>query len=44
MKESLLLDSGFSLNIWVKAMDTASYLQNRLSAKSQKREIITEKT
>ncbi len=40
MKDSLLLDSGLPLNFWAEAMDTANYLQNRLSTKSQKRKLI----
>ena len=40
MKDSLLLDSRFLLDFWAKAMDTANYLQNRLSIKSQRGKLI----
>lgn len=40
MKDSSLLDSGFLLYFWVKVMNTANYLQNKFSTKSQKEEFI----
>lgn len=42
MKDSLLIDNGLPLEFWAEAMDTANYLQNPLSIKSQRREMIPE--
>lgn len=42
MKDLLLLDSGLPLDFWAEAMDTASYLRNRLPTKNQKGELIPE--
>lgn len=42
MKNSLLLDSGFPNDFWAEAMDTASYLRNRLSTRLQRGEVIPE--
>lgn len=42
MKNSLLIDNGFLLEFWAKAMDSANYLQNRLPTKSQRGEMIPE--
>lgn len=33
MKDSLFIDSGLLIKFLIKAMDTANYLQNRLSIK-----------
>lgn len=44
MKDSLLIDSGLPLEFWAETMDTANYLQNCLPTKSQRREIILEKS
>lgn len=33
MKDLLLIDSKLSTQFWAKAIDTANYLQNRLSTK-----------
>lgn len=44
MKDSLLVNSGLPLEFWVEAMDTANYLQNCLLTKSQKGELIPEKS
>lgn len=42
MKDLLLLYSGLPLDFWVKVMETANYLQNRLLTKSQRRKLILE--
>lgn len=42
MKNSLLINSGLLLEFWAEVMDTANYLQNRLSTKNQRGEIILE--
>lgn len=42
MKDFLLIDSGLSLEFWAEVMDIANYLQNRLSTKSQRGEMIPE--
>lgn len=35
VKDSMLIDSGFSNGFWVEAMETANYLQNKLPTRSQ---------
>lgn len=40
MKDLLLLDSGLPLDLWAEAMETANYLQNRQSKKSQRGDLI----
>ena len=40
IKDSLLDDSGLLLEFWVEANHIANYLQNYLSTKSQKKELI----
>lgn len=42
IKDSLLLNSGLSLDFWAKVMYTANYLQNKLPTKSQRRKLILE--
>ena len=42
MKDLLLIDSGFPLEFWAEAMDTANYLRNRLPTKTHRGEIIPE--
>lgn len=42
MKDSLLLNNSLLLNFWVEVMDTASYLENRLSTKIQRGKLISE--
>lgn len=44
MKDPLLLDNGLPLDFWAQAMNIANYLRNRLPTKSQKKELILEKT
>ena len=44
MKDSLLIDSGLPTQFWAEAMDTANYLQNRLSTRRTKTVIISEET
>lgn len=31
IKDVLFMDSSFPINVWAEAIDTSSYLQNRLS-------------
>ena len=33
MKDSLLIDSGLTVNFWVESMDTSNYLRNKLSTR-----------
>lgn len=40
IKDSLLIDSRLPLEFWAEVMDTANYLRNRLSTKSQRGELI----
>lgn len=35
IKDSLLINSGFSTNFWAKAIETSNYLRNRLPTKSK---------
>ena len=43
IKDSMLIDSGLSNNFWAEAMETASYLHNRLPTRSKNhREVIAE--
>ena len=42
MKDSLLVDSSHPLEFWAEVIDTVNYLQNRLSTKSQRKELIPE--
>lgn len=44
LKNTLLIDISFQVNIWVKAMDTSNYLYNRLLIKYSKRTVILIKT
>lgn len=43
-KRFFLVDSGLLLDFWVKTMDIINYLQNYLSTKSWRKELITEKS
>lgn len=44
IKDSLLVDSKLLLEFWAETIDTANYLQNCLSIKSQRRELIPEES
>lgn len=44
MKNYLLINNGLFLKFWAEAIDIANHFQNQLSTKSQKRELILEKT
>lgn len=44
MKDFLLINSNFLPEFWAEAIDTANYLQNQLSTKSQRGEIIPKDT
>lgn len=44
MKDLMLINNGLHNNFWVKAIDTANYLQNKLPTKSKNYgEMISEK-
>lgn len=43
MKNFLLIDSGFFLKFWAKAINIVNYLQNQLLIKNKRREIILKK-
>lgn len=43
MKDELLINSGFLINFWAKAIDTLNYLQNKLSTKYSKCTVIPKK-
>lgn len=43
MKDSLLIDSKFSINFWAKVMDATNYLQNWLLTKQADKMVIVPK-
>lgn len=44
IKDFFLVDSGLLLDFWVEIMDITNYLQNCLSTKSWKKELIPKKS